>query len=83
MVTTEGSAQWTCINGKRRATVKVLSEPSGRWGWSATRTFSVGDGAQVDTYVKLGRAKTWAVAYRASMRAAERLLAMRESRADA
>lgn len=72
-----------CANGKRRAAVRVSSEPSGWWGWSASRDFPTEDAGKVDRYVRVGRAKTWATAYRASMRAAERLLAMREWRASA
>lgn len=77
MKVASGNCAWCVRNGKREAFARVTSSlDEASWGWSVYRDFKATDAPPlVDRVVKVGKAKTWAGAYRMSMRAAERLLA--------
>lgn len=68
MRVTEGSLRLEVAQGRKKATVRVWVPRIGGWMWAASRV--VGP----EELAKAGNAKSWATAYRAGMRAAERLL---------
>lgn len=62
----QGTASLVLVEGEKKAWLRLLNA-DGRWQWQASRRF---EDAEV---LCMGGAPTWAEAYRAGMRAAERL----------